>query len=66
MIDEASSLNSFVTDAYQTTATFVAVAAAGTAELFVDCVELVVPFEAAVACFHLILTAELSSDYQGC
>ena len=65
MIDEWSSLNQFAMDECpmrEAIAVAVVVAVvAGTVEVSDDCVE---PFEAVDAYFHLILSAEASSDYQ--
>lgn len=63
MIDELSSPTPFEVDEFPMTASFVVVVAdAEAVEEFAGCVG---PFEAAAACFHLILSAESSSDYQG-
>lgn len=62
MIDELLSPTPFEVDEFPMITSFVAAAGAGAAEESAGCVG---PFEAAAACFHLILSAESSSDYQG-
>lgn len=61
MIDESSSLAPFAMDVFPTRAAFVVVAVA---EAVAESVDYAEPFAAVVACFHLILTAELGSNYQ--
>lgn len=57
MTDEAISPRPSAVDEFPTTASFVAVAAAETAELFAGCVA---PSEAAAACWCLTSNAELN------